>query len=148
MQDMMAKGAAWFDQVRRQHLSISVTYFPVGNLIGLECAATITDGYWEAVDAAGQMVRIQTRDFFINLTDLPGDPRRGDEVVVAEDGLERTYTVQVPGGDQQAWRWADRRHQVRRIHTMETVAAAAIVSYATTELGERLTTEAGEPLVA
>lgn len=144
----MAKGAAWFDQVRRQHLSITVSYFASGALLPLECAATLVDGKWETIDAAGQMVRMETRDFFINTDDLPGDPRVGDMVTAIEDGIERTYMVAVPGGGQQAWRWADRRHKVRRIHTMEHTQEAVAAFMLTTEAGDTLTTEAGDVLVA
>lgn len=118
MQDMIAAGSAWFDQVRRQHLSVTVSY-NAGGLIPLDCAATVVDGKWEMVDAAGQIVRITTRDFFINIDDLAADPRVGDIVTMEENGATKTYMVAVPGGGQQAWRWADRQHRVRRIHTME-----------------------------
>jgi len=145
---MMAKGAAWFDQVRLQHLSVSVSYLRVGSMLPLECAATLVDGKWETMDAAGQIVRMETRDFFINTDDLLGDPKIGDVITAIEDGIERTYAVAVPGGGQQAWRWADRRHKIRRIHTMEQSQEAVSAFVMTTELGQHLTTEAGEPLVA
>ena len=144
----MAKGAAWFDQVRRQHLSISISYFANGALLPLECAATLVDGRWETIDAAGQLVRMETRDFFVNTDDLPGDPKVGDKITVIEDSIERTYRVAVPGGGQNPWRWADRRHKVRRIHTLEQAQEDIATYVLTTELGQPITTEAGEPLVA
>lgn len=119
---MMASGAAWFDQMRQQHLSITVDYLSVGALAAVECKATIVDGKWEMMDAAGQIVRMETRDFFINTEDLPGDPVRGDSISINDDGVVETYEVSVPAGVQQAWRWADRRHKVRRIHTMKREA--------------------------
>lgn len=119
MADMIAAGSAWFDQVRRQHLSVSVSYAAVGSLVPRTCLATIADGRWDTIDAAGQMVRMETRDFFINTDDLPADPKVGDRVTLIEGGATQTYMVSVPGGGQQAWRWADRRHKVRRIHTLE-----------------------------
>lgn len=143
----MAKGAAWFDQMRRQHLSITVDYLAVGSLLPAQCVATVVDGRWEGIDAAGQIVRMETRDFFINIDDLADDPQRGDTITVDENGIEEIYEVSVPQGVQQAWRWSDRQHRIRRIHTTKRVAAS-VGTGITTEAGDRITTEAGEALVA
>lgn len=124
MQDLMAKGAEWFDQVRRQHLSVLVSY-DSGALLTAECAATVVDGRWESVDSSGQIVRFETRDFFINIEDLPADPKVGDKIAMTENDVETIYMVAVPGGGQQAWRWADRQHRVRRIHTIAQDPPAA-----------------------
>lgn len=142
----MAKGAAWFDQMRRQHLSVTVDYLAVGGLLPVQCIATVVDGRWEAIDAAGQIVRMETRDFFINIDDLSSDPQRGDTITIDENGIEETYEVSVPQGVQQAWRWSDRQHRIRRIHTTKRVDAFVGTSI-TTEAGDRITTEAGEALV-
>lgn len=139
MADMIAAGSAWFDQVRRQHLSVTVQYNS-GGLIPLDCAATLVDGRWESVDSAGQIVRMETRDFFINIDDLPEQPKVGDTISMTENGQQMTYMVAVPGGGQQAWRWADRQHRVRRIHTMEQQQPAETTFFV-------ITTEDGEPLV-
>lgn len=120
MQDMLAKAGGWFEQQRREHLSAAVAYFPVGASHPVTCRATPTIGRWEGIDATGQVVRIETRDFIIGFADYAPDPVRGDRIVVVENGVERTYQVIVPQGMQQAWKWVDRNQGVRRIHTVET----------------------------
>jgi hypothetical protein len=118
MQDLIAKGEAWFEQQRREHLAATVEYRPADSLLPRTCRATLVVGRWEAVDSAGQIVRLETRDFFIHRDDLPQDPKRGDKIAVDENGSEKLYEVSIPDGSRNAWRWADRSETVRRIHTM------------------------------
>lgn len=116
MQDLMAKAEAWFEGQRREHLAVLVEYQPK---VGLPraCKATLVTGRWEAIDKAGNMVRMETRDFFIHRDHLAQDPIRGDKIVVSENGQAKTYEVSVPAGGENAWRWSDRSESVRRIHT-------------------------------
>lgn len=124
MQDLMARGEAWFDQQRREHLATLVEYRPAGGIPRF-CRATLVIGRWEKMDSTGQIVRIETRDFFIGRDELPQDPRRGDTIVLTEDGTDRTYEVAIPDGSDAPWRWADRLQKVRRIHTMAKSATPA-----------------------
>lgn len=91
-----------------------------------ECPATLVIGRWEAVDRAGNVVRIETRDFLIHRDDLQQDPVRGDEIVVDEEGIEKTYEVCVPDGAQNPWRWANRSESLRRIHAMAKSGSTAV----------------------
>ncbi len=124
MQDLMAKAEAWFEGQRREHLAVLVDYQPK---VGLprSCKATLVTGRWEAIDKAGNMVRMETRDFFIHRSELQQDPKRGDRVVVTENGASKSYEVCVPDGSQNAWRWADRSESIRRIHTMAVAGSTA-----------------------
>lgn len=124
MQDMIAAGEAWFEQQRRQHLAVNVEYRPRGALLPRTCRATLVVGKWESLDSAGQIVRMETRDFLIHTDDLPSEPKRGDKIAVASEGSEQIYEVAIPDGAQAAWRWADRQQRVRRIHTMATTSSA------------------------
>jgi hypothetical protein len=128
MQDMIAAGEAWFEQKRRDHLSVFVEYLPAGSLLSRTCHATLVIGRWQAVDAAGQMIRSETRDFFIHRDELPADPKRGDKVTVTENGASQVYEVSIPEGSQFCWQWADRSQKVRRIHTMATTHTPATTS--------------------
>ena len=125
MQDLMAKAEAWFEGQRRDHLAATVSYQPK---VGLprDCKATLVTGRWEAIDKAGNMVRMETRDFFIHRSELQQDPKRGDRVVVTENGASKSYEVCVPNGSQNAWRWADRSETLRRIHTMAVSGSTAV----------------------
>lgn len=122
MQDLLAKGEAWFESQRREHLAATVEYQPLEGS-SCECRATLIVGKWESVDTAGNVVRMETRDFFIHLDDLAQDPQRGDKIVVTENDTEKTYQVTIIDGARQAWRWADRSQTLRRIHTMAVAAA-------------------------
>ena len=127
MQDMIAVGEAWFESQRRQHMAAEVEYRP---LVGLSrtCRATLVTGRWESADAAGTILRMETRDFFIHRDELPQDPKKGDTVAVVENGAETLYEVMVPPGAQNHWRWSDRNQAIRRIHTMVKSGAAAVVN--------------------
>jgi len=120
MADIIAAGEAWFETQRRKHMSVYVEYLPVGSLLSRTCQATLVIGRWQAVDSAGQMIRSETRDFFIHSDELPGDPKRHDKITVVENGTAQVYEVSIPDGGQAPWQWADRSQKVRRIHTMAT----------------------------
>jgi len=125
VQDLIKQAEAWFEGQRREHLSASIEYRPK---IGLprSCRATLVVGRWEAIDKAGNVVRVDTRDFMVHRDDLAQDPALGDRVVVNENGVETQYEVCVPNGSQNAWRWADRSETLRRIHTMAVAGSTAV----------------------
>lgn len=124
MADLIAQGEAWFEAQRRAHASVAVSYQPA---VGLprQCQATLLVGRWESVDNSGAVVRFETRDFLVSTADLQQDPARGDRIVVGE----QTYTVTIPPGADQAWRWASRSNSLRRIHTMPTAGASAVAGH-------------------
>jgi len=75
MQDVIAAGETWFQSQRREHLSTEVSYQPtIGTTRTVR--ATVVIGRWESIDAAGQMLRTETQDFFVDTTDLPKIRRR------------------------------------------------------------------------
>lgn len=121
---MIAIGESWFESQRQQHLAVTVNYRP---LVGLarDCRATLITGRWESADAAGTILRMETRDFIINRADLPQDPKKGDTIASVENGVEVLYEVMVPTGAQHHWQWQDRNQVIRRIHTMVKSGAAA-----------------------
>ena len=120
MQDMIAIGETWFRSQRREHLATEVSYQPtVGPTRTV--LATIVVGRWESVDAAGQIMRTETRDFLVDTTDLAQDPKRGDKLVYGG----ATYEVTIPPGAEHHWRWSDRNQTLRRIHTMVVSGGAA-----------------------
>ena len=115
MQDMIAAGETWFRSQRREHLATEVSYQPaIGTTRTVR--ATVVVGRWESIDAAGQMLRTETQDFFVDTTDLAQDPKKGDRLVAG--GF--TYEVMIPPGAEHHWRWSDRNKTLRRIHTMVT----------------------------
>lgn len=123
MQDMIAIGETWFRSQRREHLATEVSYQPtVGP--ARTVLATIVVGRWESVDAAGQIMRTETRDFLVDTTDLAQDPKRGDKLVYGG----ATYEVTIPPGAEHHWRWSDRNQTLRRIHTMVVSGGAVTPS--------------------
>jgi hypothetical protein len=119
MQDMIAIGETWFRSQRREHLAVEVSYQPAVGL-ARTVRATVVVGRWESMDAAGQILRTETQDFFVDTTDLAQDPKKGDRVVAGDV----TYEVMIPPGAQHHWRWSDRNQTLRRIHTMVTEGQA------------------------
>lgn len=121
MADLMATGAAWFEQQRQQYLTVPVEYRIAGTGHPISCRATVVIGRWESVNSAGQVVRMETRDFIIADNELHHTPVRGDTITLREGPVEAVCKVVIPDGNEQAWRWSDRSHTIKRIHTMETV---------------------------
>ncbi len=118
MQDMIAKGAAWFDQQRKEHLSVMVDYQPTGAMFAKSVHATIGMTRWDSMDSVGQMIRFETRDYFVSVDEMRDNPKRGDRIHETDAaGTRRTYEVMVPGGANNPWSWADRGQRIRRIHT-------------------------------
>jgi hypothetical protein len=118
VQDLIAKGMEWFESQRREHLAVNVSYRPRDSQAAVAVPATIGMTRWDSLDAAGQMIRFETRDFLVGVTDYASDPKRGD--VISETdyrGVIRQYEVSVPGGANNPWSWADRGQRIRRIHT-------------------------------
>lgn len=124
MQDMIAIGEAWFENKRREHLAVNVEYRP---MVGLArtVRATAVIGRWESIDASGQVLRTETRDWLVHRDDLQQDPKKGDRIASTEYGIEVLYEVMVPSGAQHHWRWSDRNQSIRRIHTMVVSGAVA-----------------------
>ena len=112
MQDLIGKGAAWFRDQARAHLSALVEYRAVGSLVPREIPAMITTTRHESLDNAGQLVRIESRDFYINIDDYSRVPVKGDRIY-AEGNV---YEVFAPFGGNQ-WSWADRQQKIRKVHT-------------------------------
>ena len=112
MQDLIGQGAAWFRQVAREHLSVMVQYRAVGSVVPRDIPAMVTTTRHETIDPTGQLVRIESRDFYINLDDYAAVPRKGDRVY-AEGNV---YEVFAPFSTN-AWVWADRQQKIRKIHT-------------------------------
>jgi hypothetical protein len=118
MQDLIAKGAAWFDQQRKEHLSVLVDYKPAQAMFTKTVHATVGMTRWDSIDAAGNTVRFETRDFFVSNDELRDNPKRGDKVFETDaSGTRRTYEVMIPGGANNPWVWADRGQRIRRIFT-------------------------------
>jgi hypothetical protein len=118
MQDMIAKGASWFDQQRKKHLAVTVEYQAAGTMFAKSFPATIGMSRWDSIDASGQMIRFETRDYFVGVDEMRDNPRRGDRIHETDaSGIRRTYEVMVPGGANNPWSWADRGQRIRRIHT-------------------------------
>jgi hypothetical protein len=116
---MIAIGETWFRSQRREHLATEVSYQPAVGLTRT-VRATVVIGRWESIDAAGQMLRTETQDFFVDTTDLAQDPKKGDRIVAGNV----SYEVMIPPGAEHHWRWSDRNKTLRRIHTMVTEGPA------------------------
>ncbi len=117
MQDLIAKGADYFEAQRRLHMAVNVVYRRLGTMFDVTVPATIGSTRWDSQDASGTITRIETRDFFIAAADLAQPPTRGDRITETIDGVATTYEVFVPGAANNPWSWADRQQRTRRIHT-------------------------------
>ena len=112
MQDLIGQGAAWFRQVARDHLSVMVEYRAVGSLVPASVPAMVTTTRHETIDPTGQLVRIESRDFYVNTDDYARTPAKGDRI----EAEGNVYEVFAPFGTN-AWQWADRQQKIRKVHT-------------------------------
>ena len=71
---------------------------------------------WEGIDAAGQVIRLDTKAFFVGVDEIPESPRVGDRIIHIENGKRLTYEVIKPSLTDNCWNWADRLQRTRRIH--------------------------------
>jgi len=113
MQDLISQGAAYFRQQADKHLSVQVEYRSTGSLVPVSVPAMVGMTRHEAMDQAGSMTRIESRDFFISTDYLSAVPKKGDRVI-DPDGT--VYEVFAPFSGN-AWVWADRQQKIRKIHT-------------------------------
>jgi hypothetical protein len=117
MQDLIGKAADYFEQQRRLHMAVTVQYRRSGTMFDKAVPATIGSTKWDSQDASGQIIRTETRDFYVAAADIQDPPVLGDRIKETIDGVQRTYEVFVPGGGNAPWGWADRQQRTRRIHT-------------------------------
>lgn len=139
--DLLAAGATWLTGQLKAAAGSAVTYRRGGNEATV--IATIGRSQYEAANESGVVETWESRDFLVTAADLPyGDPERGDVIVEAGGAVLVEYEVTSPRGVPE-WHYGDAFRSIVRIHTIQTDAG---VIYLLTELGEQLTTEAGEPL--
>jgi hypothetical protein len=139
--DMLANGAAWLTGQLKAVAGSAVTYRRGSD--EAEVVATVGRSQFEAANQAGVVETWESRDFLVTTADLPyGDPERGDVIIEASGETVVEYEVTSPRGVPE-WHYGDAFRSIVRIHTVQTDAG---VTYLATELGEQLTTEAGEPL--
>lgn len=123
---MLAKGEAWFEKLRRSHASIEALYHPKDEPgITYPCAVTLVVGKWDMIDTQQQIVRIESKDFYVAIEDYAPSPKAGDRITYAERGVDQTYEVTIPRGRDQCWNWADRSERLRKVHTFRRADPSA-----------------------
>lgn len=120
MGDLLAKGFAWLDAMRKKHASQSVT-FRRGEQAIEELAATPGTTTFDVVESTGLMRSLQSRDYLISVSDLKLDdaaiePAIGDRIEEAVGDSIHVYECMGFGG-QPAWRYSDPIRNTYRIHT-------------------------------
>jgi hypothetical protein len=71
---------------------------------------------WEGMDTAGQVVRLETKAWFIAVDEFRDVPKVGDKIIVTENGRRNVYGVIKPSLSDNCWNWSDRNQTLRRIH--------------------------------
>jgi len=120
MADLLEKASAWLGQMRKTHLSRTVTYIRGDHQ--LQVAAMIGSTIFEIDDQYGAVERFESRDFLISAADLILDgevtqPRPGDQIKEMQ-GRTFVYEVMSPGKEP-CWRYSDSYRQMLRIHTKQ-----------------------------
>ena len=111
--DLLGSAAEWLNEQCEKCLSVPVEYIP-RNGTPLTVNATLGRTLFRAENEYGVTVRIESRDFLIRASFLPGEPQRGDRILYAG----REFEVLAPNSEG-VWRWSGPQHITRRIHTKE-----------------------------
>jgi hypothetical protein len=115
---MLAVGEEWFERQRTAHASIDALYHPKDEPgITYPCAVTLVVGKWDMIDTQQQIVRIESKDFFVSVKDYAPSPKAGDRITYVEQGSDQAYEVTIPRGRDQCWSWANRSETLRKVHT-------------------------------
>lgn len=123
---MLAAGEVWFEQQRRAHGSVAALYHPKDEPgVTYPCAVTLVVGKWDMIDTQQQIVRIESKDFFVSVADYAPSPKAGDRITYVERGVDHAYEVTIPRGRDQCWGWADRSERLRKVHTFRRADPAA-----------------------
>ena len=119
MGDLLEQGAAFLDDQRHRHMSLTVVYKRGSD--AKEVQATIGRTEFEQADEAGLIHRVESRDYLIRAADLdlgagPIQPKAGDQVREQVGSQVFVYEVNAPGG-QPPFRYSDPYRRTFRIHT-------------------------------
>lgn len=122
--DLLSRGSDWLEEQRHKQLSRLVTYRRGGD--AAELAATIGKTTFELDDGAGAVLRVESRDYLIRVSDLVLDgnailPQRGDQIEETDAASGNTIIYEVGGfGDQPHFRFSDVNRRTLRIHSKQT----------------------------
>ena len=112
MADLLSDGVSWLLDTLSDHVSRTVTFRRASS--SAEITVTLGQSEWEQIGSDGNAIRVISRDYIYNGTEIPnfGVPQRGDEVVDS-DGV---YQI-LPTSGMQCLRYLDTRQLGLRIHT-------------------------------
>lgn len=126
MQDQIAKANRWLAGIQRAHQSVEVRYVTATSSVLMP--ATITVSQWDIPDAAGNLIRVESRDYLISADDLAiegvrVEPAAGDQIIeTLADGSDLTFEVSQPDASIPIWQWAEPHRNRYQIHTKQVHA--------------------------
>lgn len=132
--DMLADGAAWLEERRREHMTRPVSYRrsvpgeteeEEEEILEVVLRATKGRTVRQVADDEGILTRVETQDWIVAAGDLvlggaPTLPQPGDEIVEPVDGVEGGGMVYraAPIDREGCWSWHDpHTRSALRIHT-------------------------------
>jgi hypothetical protein len=119
LSNLLQIGASWLADQMKTHASIDVTYERGAEQVPVK--ATVGKTEFELDDGSGMVVRIQSRDYLIHVSDLVLGgtetlPVAGDLIRETQGGNTFVYEVMAPG-DEPHYRYSDPFRKLLRIHT-------------------------------
>lgn len=116
MADMFQQRDAFLTDMRTAHLSREVVFVPATGP-QLTVQASISRSVFEVDRGDGVVERVESRDFIVAASALPGEPQRGARIRETAGDKVMVYEVSAPAGSAAA-RWADASRTAWRIHTV------------------------------
>ncbi len=119
MTNLLAIGAAWLRDQRKDHLSQTVEYRRGGDVLAI--LATHDLSHREIEDGEAGVIEIQVDDWLLSAEDLKlyghvAVPKNRDLIVCLMGEEYIAYEV-APVGAQAAWEYEDPQQEILRIHT-------------------------------
>jgi hypothetical protein len=121
MTDLLRQASDWLEDQRTRYAASTIVY--VRGSRSAEVSATIGKTTFEVDDGYGVLVRHESRDFLVLVTDLLlggglTEPQRGDRVHETQNGTVYIYEVAAPGKEP-CWRYSDAYRKTFRVHTKQ-----------------------------
>lgn len=114
MPNALDASAQWLAGQQKLHLATTIVWSR--GTASASVAARVGRTAWEVESGGGRVERVESRDFLVDPTDLPVEPKEGDTIVETIDGIAYRHTIAAPAGTPPV-HWADAYRTTLRCHT-------------------------------
>jgi hypothetical protein len=114
MTNLLERSAQYLAGQQQLHLATTVVWSR--GATSASVAARVGRTAWDVETGAGRVERVESRDYLVDPTALPVEPREGDTIVETIAGVAYRHTIAAPAGTPPV-HWADAYRTTLRLHT-------------------------------